>query len=58
MITELKEMMIERIQAFRAKSNSLPARIIVYRDGVSEVCSVACKANIFGLTIDSTRVNS
>ena len=29
--------MIERIEAFRAKNNNaLPARIIVYRDGVSE----------------------
>ncbi|TCD61374.1 hypothetical protein EIP91_008543 [Steccherinum ochraceum] len=37
MITELKDMMIERIEAFKAKNNNvLPARIIVYRDGVSE----------------------
>ena len=36
MITYLKEQMIERLQAFREKSRVLPARIIVYRDGVSE----------------------
>ena len=37
MITELKNMIVERIDAFKAKSNVLPGRIIVYRDGVSEV---------------------
>ncbi|THH27194.1 hypothetical protein EUX98_g6995 [Antrodiella citrinella] len=36
MITDLKDMMVERIEAFKAKNNVLPARIIVYRDGVSE----------------------
>lgn len=29
-------MMLERLKAFRAKSGKLPARILVYRDGVSE----------------------
>ncbi|KAL5520600.1 hypothetical protein ACEPAF_2601 [Sanghuangporus sanghuang] len=37
MITCLKEMMVERLDAFREKSrNLLPRRVIVYRDGVSE----------------------
>lgn len=39
MITELDEMMVERLNAFRAKNKVLPTRIIVYRDGVSEVSS-------------------
>lgn len=37
MIEDLEEMMAERIQAFRTRSKVLPKRIIVYRDGVSEV---------------------
>ncbi|KAH8101753.1 argonaute-like protein [Cristinia sonorae] len=36
MITDLKDMMVERLEAFKAKSGTLPTRIIVYRDGVSE----------------------
>jgi len=31
-------MMIERLQAFKATSKTLPNRVIIYRDGVSEVC--------------------
>jgi hypothetical protein len=30
-------MIIERLQAFRRRSNVLPKRMIVFRDGVSEV---------------------
>lgn len=37
MITDLKDMMIERLECFHAKNKTLPARILVYRDGVSEV---------------------
>ena len=37
MITDLTEMMVERLQAFKAASKVLPTRVIVYRDGVSEV---------------------
>lgn len=38
MITGLADMMAERLEAFRAKNkNNLPKRILVYRDGVSEV---------------------
>jgi len=36
MISPLAEMMVERLTAFKSKSNVLPQRIIVYRDGVSE----------------------
>ncbi|CAE6447538.1 unnamed protein product [Rhizoctonia solani] len=36
MITDLTDMMIERLNAFKAKNNLLPQRIIFFRDGVSE----------------------
>jgi Piwi domain len=37
MITSLKEMMVERLQAYKAKNNGQnPDGILVYRDGVSE----------------------
>lgn len=29
--------MVERLDLFRSRSNKLPGRILVYRDGVSEV---------------------
>ncbi|KAI0265235.1 hypothetical protein BGY98DRAFT_1103163 [Russula aff. rugulosa BPL654] len=35
-IAELSDMIIERLQAFRRRSNVLPKRIIIFRDGVSE----------------------
>lgn len=37
MIKDLTDMMIERLQAYKAASKALPKRVIVYRDGVSEV---------------------
>lgn len=38
MVTALTDMMIERLKAFQAtNNNALPTRILVYRDGVSEV---------------------
>ena len=37
MILDLTEMMIERLQAYKAASKTLPKRMIIYRDGVSEV---------------------
>lgn len=37
MITDLAGMMEERLVSYRARSNALPDRILVYRDGVSEV---------------------
>ncbi|KAI5986247.1 Piwi-domain-containing protein [Pisolithus albus] len=36
MITEVDEMMIERLQRYRAVNKVLPDRVFVYRDGVSE----------------------
>jgi hypothetical protein len=36
MITNLANMMAERLRAFTARSKRLPDRILVYRDGVSE----------------------
>lgn len=36
-IAELADMMIERLQAFRARSKALPDRVFIFRDGVSEV---------------------
>ena len=37
MVTDLDKMMIARLELFRAKSRQLPVRVLVYRDGVSEV---------------------
>ncbi|KAG6327865.1 hypothetical protein ID866_11224 [Astraeus odoratus] len=36
MITNLKNMMIERLEVFRKRSNRLPERVLVYRGGVSK----------------------
>ena len=36
MISDLESMFVERLQAYKAKNNTLPARVLVYRDGVSE----------------------
>jgi hypothetical protein len=36
MVTDLEEMIIERLLAFKTKSKVLPNRVIVFRDGVSE----------------------
>lgn len=38
MLDELKEMMCERLLSYKKHSSTLPERIIVFRDGVSEVC--------------------
>jgi len=41
MITNLASMMHERLDLFRMRNNKkLPERILVYRDGVSEVCDL------------------
>jgi eukaryotic translation initiation factor 2C len=37
MLTQLKDMMVERLDHYKAKNGSLPKRIFVFRDGVSEV---------------------
>lgn len=41
MLDELKEMMVERLEAYQQRNRGkLPERIFVYRDGVSEVCAL------------------
>jgi eukaryotic translation initiation factor 2C len=40
MIQELRDMMIERLLLFEKRNKMLPERIIVFRDGVSEVCAI------------------
>ncbi len=38
MVTNLAPMMVERLELFKKRNrNKLPDRVIVYRDGVSEV---------------------
>lgn len=37
MVDHLKEMMVERLEHYKSKNKSLPERIFVFRDGVSEV---------------------
>lgn len=37
MLDELRDMLVERLLFYEKKNRALPARIIVYRDGVSEV---------------------
>lgn len=37
MVTGLAKMMHERLVLFKARSGKLPVRVLVYRDGVSEV---------------------
>ena len=59
MITELAPMMVERLEAFTRANKSLPGRILVYRDGVSEVLElssftkVAYQSYIVGSIFDS-----
>lgn len=38
MLDELRDMLVERLLVYEAKNKSLPDRILVFRDGVSEVC--------------------
>ena len=37
MISDLKDMMVERLLIYQKRNKSLPERVLVYRDGVSEV---------------------
>ena len=37
MVTNLAKMMVERLTLYKTKNKNLPRRILVYRDGVSEV---------------------
>ena len=36
MITDLTQMMVDRLSTFKARNNILPQRILFFRDGVSE----------------------
>jgi eukaryotic translation initiation factor 2C len=45
MITNLSAMMVERLKLFKVRSKNLPQRILVYRDGVSEVCTISRNTN-------------
>ena len=40
MLDELTDMLVERLLVYEKKNKALPERVIVYRDGVSEVSSV------------------
>jgi len=40
MVTKLEKMMQERLALYKARAGHLPERILVYRDGVSEVLSL------------------
>ena len=52
MITDLQAMMEERLVAFRDRNQkNLPTRVLVYRDGVSEVLSAFSKIRIIELTV-------
>jgi len=37
MITNLKDMMVARLKLFHQHGKTLPQRVLIYRDGVSEV---------------------
>lgn len=37
MVTDLAEMMCERLAAYEKKMKKLPERVFIFRDGVSEV---------------------
>jgi len=45
MLDELRDMLVERLLVYEKKNRALPARIIVYRDGVSEVSSPVVLSN-------------
>jgi hypothetical protein len=37
MVQALDKMMVARLKLFQQRTNKLPERILIYRDGVSEV---------------------
>ena len=39
MIQDVEWMMMERLQAYKDTSKTLPERVIIYREAVSEVCN-------------------
>jgi hypothetical protein len=57
MLDELRDMLVERLLVYEKKNRALPARIIVYRDGVSEVSSSIFISNP-ELSDKNCRVNS
>jgi len=57
MLDELRDMLVERLLFYEKKNRALPARIIVYRDGVSEVSSSIFISNP-ELSDKDCRVNS
>ena len=60
MVTELETMMVERLQLYRSRNGgALPARVLVYRDGVSEVgLSDFRKEQLADIYLALSRVNS
>lgn len=56
MLDELDEMLVERLKLWEQRNKSLPERVLIYRDGVSEVfVSLSwCAQNLSSIT----RVNS
>jgi hypothetical protein len=48
MVTNLDKMMISRLELFKIRNkNALPQRVLVYRDGVSEVSvSLFCRLGV------------
>jgi hypothetical protein len=59
MVTDLGEMLFERLLLYQKRNNRLPDRIIVYRDGVSEASSGLgeCSPKEQLSDFSSTRVN-
>ena len=51
MLDELKDMMYERLVSYKKHSSTLPDRILVFRDGVSEVCSLPLPAVLISRNI-------
>jgi hypothetical protein len=37
MVSQLSDMLVERLLVYEKKNKVLPSRVLVYRDGVSEV---------------------
>lgn len=58
MVTELKEMMVERLLTYQKHSRRLPDRVYVYRDGVSEVRYLSLLRCTMLLTNNTHRANS
>ena len=42
MVEDLTRMTMERLQLYKKKNGKLPDKVIVFRDGVSEVCVSLC----------------